>query len=397
MRAARSAIGPASTRQIAASNRSNAPTLADGAMARPIAPPLHVSTLQNPNRFVVNDGDDLTMPSMNNRVVLIGAVHEASAALGELAEHQEVDLVGFVTLTAEAGVRVSGFVDLTAEAKAAGATVIRTSDVNDPETVAALRSLAPDLIAVVGWTRLIGEELLRLPRAGCVGFHASLLPHGRGRAPVNWSIIRGEPRTGNTMMLLDAGVDTGVVIDQRSTPIYIEDTCHTVYERVARLGGDMLRDNVTPLLKGAVRHRQQDDARVTIFPKRVPEMGVTDWQRSPGEIHDWVRAQTQPYPGAFTWFRGTRVRLWASEVPKSDEARGEPGEILSVDPDGLRVATGDNGSILITAAGLDDGPVRSPIDVVEPTGLSVGARFEVPDRDVAAWALGAGPRPAGAP
>ena len=330
---------------------------------------------------------------MSNRVVLIGAVHEAAAALTALGSHAGVGLVGVVTLTAEAGSQVSGFVDLAPLADASGAPVVRTVDVNDASTVAAIRSLSPDLIAVVGWTRLIGEDVLAVPRVGCIGFHASLLPHGRGRAPVNWSIIRGERRTGNTMMLLDAGVDTGLVVDQRATPIYADDNCATVYDRVGRLGAEMLHDNVVPLLEGTARPSRQDEAAVTTFGKRVPEMGVVDWRRSPGEVHDWVRAQTRPYPGAFSTLGDQRVRLWRTEVPRWSEESGQPGEVLAVAPDHWRVATGDAGSVRVTDVGLDDSPSVGLAYVAARLGLRVGSRFELPRPEVVAWSLGLGPRP----
>src|SRR5699024_4620373 len=155
-----------------------------------------------------------------------------------------------------------------------GVPVVLVDDVNSPESVSAIRELAPDLVAVVGWTRLIGDELLDLPSRGCVGFHASLLPHNRGRAPVNWAILRGEHETGNTMMLLDAGVDTGNIVDQRRTPIHPEDTCATVYERVAELGAAMLTGNMGPLLRGEVTPLRQDESKASLLPKRVPMMGV---------------------------------------------------------------------------------------------------------------------------
>src|SRR5450631_3061229 len=152
------------------------------------------------------------------RLVFVGAVHEAEPALAALLG-EYVDVVEVVTVPDDQAYLPSGHVDLEPLARAGGVPVRRCVDINAPEEVAHIRQLAPDLLVVVGWTRLIGSELLGVPSRGTVGFHASLLPRYRGRAPVNWAIIRGETETGNTMMYLDAGTDTGDVVDQWRVPI----------------------------------------------------------------------------------------------------------------------------------------------------------------------------------
>ena len=333
----------------------------------------------------------------NGRVLLIGAVHESLAALNALAAHPQVDLVRVLTLTPELAAKTSGAIDLGGAAAALVVDVMYVEDVNKPEVVAEIRACDPDLIAVVGWTRLIHDELLALPRRGCVGFHASLLPRNRGRAPVNWAIIRGETQTGNTLMVLDQGADTGRIVDQRATPIDPDDTCGSVYERVAALGADMLTDNICALLDGTAPLLEQDDALANVLPKRTPDMGVTDWTRSAREIHDWIRALTDPYPGAFTHLEGRRVMLWASEHPKDDDpdATGlEDGTVLGVDPRGLRVVVG-GGTLLLTRVGDPAEPPESAHHWCLRSGVVAGTQFEIPARDVVAWSLGQGPRPTG--
>lgn len=331
------------------------------------------------------------------RIVLIGAVHESLAAFHAVREHPSAELACVVTLTPELAHRTSGSVDLGGTAAAAGVDVMYVEDVNQPEVVVAIRDLSPDLIVVVGWTRLIGDELLAVPKRGCVGFHASLLPKHRGRAPVNWAILMGESETGNTMMLLDRGVDTGLILDQRSTTIGPDDTCASVYERVAVLGADMLRDNLVAVLDGTAQPREQDHASADVLPKRTPEMGVTDWSRSAQQVHDWIRALTIPYPGAFSHLSGRRVMLWASKRPAVDrpvEPGVAPGTIVETGPEGFWVATG-SGTLLVTRAG-DPGAPSSPAgEWSNLYGVSAGHRFEQPSPELVAWSLGRGPRPAG--
>lgn len=326
------------------------------------------------------------------RVVFVGAVHEALPALRAIVDHPVAKDVLVITLTDDLLAHLSGAVDVAAYASKLGVDVWRVADVNDAEVVERICDLEPDLMVVVGWTRLIREELLEVPRHGCVGFHASLLPHGRGRAPVNWSILRGEPKTGNTMMLLSPGADTGDIVDQRVTPIYLDDTCSTLYERVAELGAGMLTDHLDDLLSGNIAARSQTDENVVHFPKRTPSMGVMDWQRSPVEAHNWIRAMTQPYPGAFTDFRGQRVMLWASTPPLHNEAAGSPGEIVSIDVGGLRVATSD-GSLVVTEMSSLSGPRAAAHECARQLGIRAGDRFGQPSPEWVSWARGEGPKP----
>nr|WP_306239519.1 methionyl-tRNA formyltransferase [Ornithinimicrobium cryptoxanthini] len=298
-------------------------------------------------------------------------------------------------MTPAAAARVSGSVDLAGQAAARGIEVILVEDVNDPGAVARIRQAQPDLVVVVGWTQLIRDELLAVPTHGCIGFHASVLPRNRGRAPVNWAILRGEPEAGNTLMVLDPGADTGLVVDQRSTPITPTDDCATIYARVAELGAQMLRDNLRPLLLGQAQLRAQDEADASVLPRRVPAMGVTDWTRTSRELHDWIRAQTHPYPGAYTRLHGRHVTLWASEVPDPERDASVPAEagtVVALTPEGVRVGTG-SGSMLVTRMGPADAPHTPAPDWAASVGLGVGAHFEQPPEEMVRWSLGHGPRP----
>ena len=136
-------------------------------------------------------------------------------------------------------------------------------------------------MVVTGWTRLLSAELLGVPAHGVVGFHASLLPRYRGRAPVNWAILRGEAGTGNTMMYLDACTDTGDIIDQQAVPIAPDDTCATVYAKVGEAGAAMLGRHLRALLDGTAPRRAQGPADGPPLPKRTPGMGITDWTGLP--------------------------------------------------------------------------------------------------------------------
>jgi methionyl-tRNA formyltransferase len=326
-------------------------------------------------------------------VVLVGAVHEARPALDALLATPLAEVVLVVTAEGSppSGRVPSGLVDLGTPARAAGVPVLRTADVNAPEEVAAIRATRPDLLVVVGWTRLIGEPLLAVPRRGCIGFHASLLPRHRGRAPVNWAILRGERETGNTMMLLAPGVDSGDIVDQRSIPIGPEDTCAEVYERVGRAGAEMLVAHLPGLLAGTAPRRPQPRYAGALLPKRTPDMGVIDWRRSAYELHDWVRALTAPYPGAFTSIRGRRVMVWRTRPPALS-ADSAPGVVLAVGDDGVRVGTGC-GELVITEMGGAGEQPQPAGSWCARAGIVAGNSFDAIAPGLARWALGLEPRP----
>lgn len=331
------------------------------------------------------------------RVIFIGAVHEAVPALGVLlAGSSQVTEV--ITLPPERAASTAGFVDLEPLAARSGVPVRRCANVNSAESVDHIRDLRPDLIVVTGWTRLLSPELLRVPRRGCVGFHASLLPRNRGRAPVNWAILRGETMTGNTMMYLSADADAGDIIDQHPVRIGPGDTCATVYARVGEAGAAMLRRHLAALLDGRAPRRPQEDGHRgnAMLPKRTPAMGITDWNRPARAVHDWIRALTQPYPGAFTFLGERKVMLWASAVPPRSPGgpSAEAGQILGLEPEGVRVRTADGG-LLITAMSDTGGEPEPAAGWARRAGLSAGDQFCPVPPATASWALGLGPDPAG--
>jgi methionyl-tRNA formyltransferase len=247
-------------------------------------------------------------------------------------------------------------------------------------------------MVVTGWTRLLSAELLGVPSRGVIGFHASLLPRYRGRAPVNWAILRGETVTGNTMMYLDAGTDTGDIIDQQTVPITADDTCATVYARVGEAGADMLRRHLPALLDGTAPRRPQGPGDGPPLPKRTPEMGITDWNRPARAVHDWIRALTRPYPGAFTFIAGRKLMLWASAVDGSCAGR-TAGEVLGYDKDGVRVAASD-GTIVLTSVSDVGGAPGPAFAWASRNGVRPGDEFGPVSPGTAAWVLGLGPRPA---
>ena len=326
-------------------------------------------------------------------VAFIGAVHEARPALDALVAETDVSVGIVVTHPSQSPTRPAGLVDLTSAATAAGSSVVHTRDANEPRVVDAVRSCHPDLLVVVGWTQLIRPELLAVPPRGCIGFHASLLPRHRGRSPVNWAILRGENLTGNTMMILSPGADTGDIVDQTPIPITPLDTCATVYDRVGQAGAAMLVKHLPALLTGTAPRSPQDPHAGDRLPRRTPEMGLIDWSLTSVELYDWIRALTSPYPGAFSSLSGRKVMVWASFLGAPAAVPGAPpGEIVAVDTEGVQVATGDGLLRLTQLSSADEEPCPAG-DWSARAGLVPGMRFDPVPRDLALWCRGQGPKP----
>jgi methionyl-tRNA formyltransferase len=265
------------------------------------------------------------------RVGWIGFHVEGLLALRALVECG-VAIEGVVTLAQEAAARRSG--DGSAAYRTLcerlGLRLHEVESINDAASIELLRMLDLDLAFVIGWTELLRPAVLSLARTGMIGAHASLLPRYRGRAPVNWALIRGERYTGNTLFWLTAGVDSGDVIEQAPIPITPYDTCASLYRRIAEANRDMILRALPALLAGQRPGRPQDPPSGPPLPKRRPEDGSIDWTRSSDEVYDFVRALTRPYPGAFTGAADDRLTIWrCARLPAA--AIGEracPGEVL---------------------------------------------------------------------
>jgi methionyl-tRNA formyltransferase len=201
--------------------------------------------------------------------------------------------------------------------------------INDPESVDLLRRLALDVVFVIGWSQIAGPEAMQTATLGMIGAHASVLPHNRGGAPVNWAILRGETEGGNTLIWLNNKVDEGEIIDQTAFPITPYDTCASVYEKVAQSNRDMILRLLPKLAAGQRPSRPQPHTDDPVLPRRRPDDGRIDWSKSGIEVYNFIRGITRPYPGAFSWLDGRRYFIWnAALLPGEPYPRATCGSVL---------------------------------------------------------------------
>ncbi len=268
--------------------------------------------------------------------IVVFAYSEIGHACLKLLLERGVQVVGVFT-HADDPQETLWFPSVARLAGAHGIPASTTDRLPGPEWQRVASALRPDLIFSFYYRRLIPMVFLRQARLGAFNMHGSLLPKYRGRAPVNWAILRGETETGATLHHMVEEPDAGDIVDQERVPIGPEDPVSTVMGRVRDAAVTVLERRLEQLLEGTAPRRPQDHARATVFGRRRPEDGRIDWHRPGREIFNLVRAVTRPYPGAFTDVTPDRRLFvwWARAVA----GEGAPGRMLSASP--LRIGTGD--------------------------------------------------------
>lgn len=226
------------------------------------------------------------------------------------------------------------------EALARGIEVIQPLAVRKPELAEQLCALHADVAVVVAYGRILPLPVLSAPRLGCVNIHASLLPKLRGAAPIQWSIIRGERETGVCLMQMDEGMDTGPVLACVSTSIGDAETAGELGARLSQLGAELLRRELPRFLRGELTATPQDHARATIAPLLTKDAGRMDFSAPAVQLAALVRG-AHPWPGAFAFLGGQRIKLHRAHVLSSEGRHGEPGEVVRCDRHGVELACGE--------------------------------------------------------
>jgi methionyl-tRNA formyltransferase len=213
-----------------------------------------------------------------------------------------------------------------------GLPVYQPERVRRPDAVQHLAALAPDAMVVVGYGQIIPQSAIDIPPHGIINVHGSLLPKYRGAGPVQWAIANGETCTGVTTMRIDAGLDTGDMLLKAETEIGPEENAVELGARLAGMGATLLVETLANI--ASIIPQKQDPAQATYAPLLKKEDGLIDWRQPATAIHNRVRG-FQPWPGAYTRFRGRQLHIWKSRLAASEAS--EPGRLL---PDPLRAVSG---------------------------------------------------------
>ncbi len=220
--------------------------------------------------------------------------------------------------------------------------VVQPENLKGAGTVEGLAKFAPDLIVVAAFGQIIPAEILDLPKLGCLNVHPSLLPRHRGASPITTAILQGDEVTGVTIMLLDAGMDTGPILSQREVPISTEDTTGSLGIKLAQAGAQLLTETLPLWIDGQIKPQPQEESRASYSKVINKSDGEIDWRLSTLELWRCVRA-FDPWPGCYAWWQGKRLKL-GQVMPLEGERSGEPGEVIALSlsvPVPVGVKTGD--------------------------------------------------------
>ena len=217
-------------------------------------------------------------------------------------------------------------------------TVLQPEKIKTSETEEQLKKLAPDLIVVVAFGQILSKAILDIPQLGCINVHASLLPKYRGAAPIHWSIINGETKTGITTMYMDVGLDTGDMILKEEVSISAKMNTGELHDTLMNIGAKTLLQTIKQIAEGSVVRNKQNDAKASYAPLLTKELERINWLLPAQEIYNLVRG-LNPWPVAFSIFKGKKLKIWQTKVIDT-VATGEIGTVLSITETGFTVQTG---------------------------------------------------------
>ena len=227
-----------------------------------------------------------------------------------------------------------------------GLTVYQPVKMRDGTALDIVKSLAPELIVVVAYGRILPKDILDVPPLGCVNVHASLLPKYRGAAPINWAMLNGEPETGVTIMHMAEALDAGDIILQAATPIDLNENVEQLHDRLAVMGAELLGKAVSAIADGTAPRIPQDERQYTYAPMLSRDMSPIDWSRPALDIHNQIRGLV-PWPATTMELAGTKFQVFAAFL--TGETSDQPaGTALGADKKGIRMVCGDGQILCVT-------------------------------------------------
>ena len=317
------------------------------------------------------------------RALLIGAVETTRIAFDAITRHSGWDVAAVVTLDPALAERHSDFVDLGPVARDRGCPVIHVDNINREETLSALRDTRADMAFVMGWSQICGTAFRELFPDRVIGYHPPALPRLRGRAAIPWTILQQEPITAGTLFRIDAGTDTGAILDQHFFHVAPMETAASLYAKHMEALAAMLDRSLDRLAAGGMPRKNQDESSgrygaasnsraagdmprknqdescATWAARRTPGDGRIDWAQRAEDVLRLIRATGRPYPGAFTKAGGADLRIWSavlSDIGARHAAR--PGQIVLRTADCFTVLCGENSALTATRWSGPDKPPR---------------------------------------
>lgn len=221
--------------------------------------------------------------------------------------------------------------------------VFQPAKLRDGAALAQIKELAPELIVVVAYGRILPQDILDAPAKGCINVHPSLLPKYRGSAPLNWPILNGDKETGVTIMHMAAALDSGDIISQLKTPLGPDETAPELTLRLAQEGAKLLTDTVAAIERGSAVRTPQSEEQVTLAPMLSKELSPIDWAKDAKALHAQVRGLL-PWPVATAQIDGVRCKIFST---RQEKGRGTPGTVLEAGKAGILIACGEGTALRV--------------------------------------------------
>ena len=292
---------------------------------------------------------------MSLRIAFIGCVESSRVALKALLSLTPslCEVVGVVTMRSN---RINSDHEDLSVIVSPDIPLLYVEDApSDAQQAEWLRALMPDLIFCVGWSRLLGNDVLCVAPRGVVGFHPAALPANRGRHPLVWAIALGLTQTASSFFLMDAGADSGPLLSQLPIDIAAEDDATSLYSKVLALLPSQVESIVLGMSSGSLVPQSQDGSRATYWRKRSADDGRIDWRMDSSSVRNLVRALVRPYPGAHFVYQGREVKVWKCTESEAGAPNVEPGKVLDVFGRRITVRCG-GGSVCLIDHELDTLP-----------------------------------------
>ncbi len=294
------------------------------------------------------------------RVVFMGTPDIAATCLKRLID-EHFSLVGVFTkpdMPKNRGMKIE-MSEVKKVALAAGLPVYQPVSFRDETVIETLRALAPDVIAVVAYGKILPQAVLDIPKLGCINIHASVLPELRGSGPVQWAILNGMDETGVTAMYMAAEMDAGDIIEIRRTPIAPQENAQELLDRLAQIGAELLCDTLRAVEAGRAARTPQDAQKATFAPMLTKALCPIDWTKTRRQIVDQVRG-LNPWPVATMQLGQTRFKVYAA-LPAREGTQWDAGAVLGLTAQGLEIACGD-GTVVISVLQADGGKRMAAAD-----------------------------------
>jgi len=310
------------------------------------------------------------------RLLFCGTPHFAVPTLRHLLPQSDFEIAAVITQPDRPrgrGQQISSSA-VKETAREAGIPVHQPAKIRAAETQTLLETLAPDVVVIIAYGQIIPARLLSIPKLGWINLHASLLPKYRGAAPIHWAIANGETASGLTTMRIDAGMDTGDILLQERIEIAPDQTAPELAKNISEIGAPLMAETLRGIASGKLSPRPQKHAEATYAPLLKKEDGRIDWNRPAQEIYNRLRG-FDPWPGAYTSFRGQTCHLWAEPFSLRTLTGSAPGTLLQEERQ-ILIACGHATLLRLLSVKVQGRKQVSAVEFANGARLTERERFE---------------------